>query len=67
MLTNLQVLTDLFTFTKEILKENITFHGVSVSPKLLCLELCLKKKSQIQKSIFLRDFGFDFDMYHCSF
>ena len=56
MLTNLQVLADLFTFTKEILKENITFHGVSVSPKLLCLELCLKKKSQIQKSIFFKRF-----------
>ena len=27
----------LFTFTKEILKENITFYTVSVSTKLLCV------------------------------
>ena len=33
----------------------------------LYLELCLKKKSQFQKIIFLRDFDFDFDTHLCPF
>ena len=28
---------DLFTFTKEMLKENITFNAVPVSTRLLCV------------------------------
>ena len=34
----LQVPADLFTFIKEILKENITFHAASVSTKRSCLD-----------------------------
>ena len=34
---DLRVPADLFTFTKEILKENITFNPVPVSARLLCV------------------------------
>ena len=34
---DLRVPADLFTFTKEILKENITFNSVPVSARLLCV------------------------------
>ena len=34
---DLGVPADLFTFTKEILKENITFNPVPVSARLLCV------------------------------
>ena len=64
----LQVPPDLFTFIKEIFKRNITFHAASVLAKLLLrLELGLKKKSQFQNIIILRDFDFGFDTYLCSF
>ena len=33
----MQESADLFIFTKEIPKKNITFHAVSVSRKLLCV------------------------------
>ena len=42
----------LFTFTKEILTENITFYIVCVNKTSLCLELRQKKKSQFQKIVF---------------
>ena len=59
----LQIPVDLLTFLNETLKENISFHAVSMSTKLLlCFELRLKK-SQFQKIIFLRDFDFGFDTY----
>ena len=49
---DLRVPVDLFTFTKEILEENITFN---VSKTSLRLELCLKIENQFQKTIFSRD------------
>ena len=36
--SDLWVPADLFTFTKEILKENITFNAVPVSTRLLCVQ-----------------------------
>ena len=62
----MQESADLFTFTKEIPKENISC-SVRVKKTSLCLELRLKKKSQFQKITFIRDFDFDFDTYLCSF
>ena len=35
----LQVPADLFTFSKEIIKENITFYAMSVSTKFLCVSI----------------------------
>ena len=63
----LQVLADLFTFTKEIFKNHPFSCSVPVNKISLCLELRLKKKSQFQKIIFFRDFDFDFDTHPCSF
>ena len=53
---DLRVPADLFTFTKEILKENITQSSARVNKTSLRLELHLKIKSQFQKTIFSRDF-----------
>ena len=64
----LPVPADFLHLLKKILKENIPFHAVSEATKLFsCLELRLKKKSQLQKIILLRNFDFDFDTYLCCF
>ena len=34
---DLRIPVDLFTFTKEVLKENITFNSVTMSTRLLCV------------------------------
>ena len=56
----LQLPADIFTFTKEILKENITSCIARVK-RLLSVQ------SQSKEIIFLRDFDFDFDTYLFSF